>query len=149
MADAAKAARSSFTDIKRGAGEMAGETGYKMFEARHGVMLLAEEFGVHLPRALTSFIAGISPVGQAMEAAFPFLAIAVGATLLIEHLVKMREEGEKLTENQVKFGTAASNAFNALDQKLLQAGIHAAQQHALHPAQHCPSTSRGHEDRIL
>ncbi len=125
MADAAKTARGSFNDIKEGARACGAETGYSMTEARHGVMLLGEEFGVHIPRALTSFLAGLGPIGGAMEAAFPFLAIAVGATLLLEHLVKMREEGEKLTENQLKFGIAVQNAFNALDKQLLEAGIRA------------------------
>src|SRR6185437_14599018 len=91
MADAAKAARGSFNDIKDGAGQMGREVGTNMGEARHGVMLLGEEFGVHLPRALTSFLASLGPIGAAMEAAFPFLAIIVGATLLIEHLQKMKE----------------------------------------------------------
>jgi hypothetical protein len=125
MADAAKSARGAFTEIKGGAEGMAKETGANMFEARHGVMLLGEEFGIHLPRALTSFIASIGPIGAAMEAAFPFLAIAVGATLLIEALVKVHEEGEKLTTDQIKFGTAVENAFNSLDDKILQAQIRA------------------------
>ncbi len=125
LSDAARAARGAFTDIKGGSNEMGRSVGGNMMEARHGVMLLGEEFGVHLPRALTSFIASIGPIGAAMEAAFPFLAIAVGATLLIEHLVKMHEAGEKLTEDQIKFGTAAQNAFNQLDQKLLQSQIRA------------------------
>jgi len=94
-----------------------------MFEARHGVMLLGEEFGVHLPRALTSFIAGLSPIGHAMEAAFPFLAIAVGATLLLEHLSKLEAEGHKLTDSQMQFGTTVANVLNGLDNKLLEAGI--------------------------
>ena len=125
LADAAKAARGSFNDIKGGAGEMGGTVNYSMGEARHSVMLLGEEFGVHLPRALTTFIAGLGPIGPALEAAFPFLAIAVGATLLIEHLVKMHEAGEKLTTDQINFGTAANNAFNTLDEKLLQVQIKA------------------------
>lgn len=125
LADAAKAARGSFSDIKGGAGEMGGSVGYSMMEARHGVMLLGEEFGVHLPRALTTFLASIGPIGAAMEAAFPFLAVAVGATLLLEHLTKLQEAGEKLTEDQVSFGTAVNNAFNSLDQKLIQAQIKA------------------------
>jgi hypothetical protein len=125
LGDAARSARGAFTEIKGGAGEMGRSVGGSMTEARHGVMLLGEEFGVHLPRALTSFIASIGPVGAAMEAAFPFLAIAVGATLLIEHLVKMKEAGEKLTEDQVKFGTAVQNAFNQLDTRLIQAQIRA------------------------
>src|ERR1700692_3332063 len=106
LADAAQGARTSFNDIKEGAREMGRETGYSMMEARHGVMLLGEEFGVHLPRALTSFISSIGPIGSAMSAAFPFLAIIVGATLLLEHLHKLKEEGEQLTQSQLRFGTA-------------------------------------------
>jgi hypothetical protein len=123
LADAAKGARASFNDIKAGAQEMGRETGYSMMEARHGVMLLGEEFGVHLPRALTSFIASIGPIGSAMSAAFPFLAIVVGATLLLEHLHKLKEAGEKLTESQERFGTTTLDVLNKLDDKLLQAGI--------------------------
>jgi hypothetical protein len=95
MADAARAAKDSFTQIKSGAAEMGAETGYSMTEARHGVMLLGEEFGIHLPRGVTSFLASLGPVGAAMEAAFPFLAIAVGATFLIEKLTKIGEEGAR------------------------------------------------------
>jgi hypothetical protein len=123
MSDAAKAARGSFNEIKAGADEMGRATGGSMMEARHGVMLLGEEFGVHLPRALTSFIASIGPVGAAMEAAFPFLAVVVGATLLLEHLAKLKAEGQALTTSQVNFGTAVANVLNGLDQKLLEAGI--------------------------
>jgi len=90
-----------------------------------GVMLLGEEFGVHMPRALVSFIASLGPVGAAMEAAFPFLAIIVGATLLLEHLSKLREAGVKLEESQVQFGTTTANVLNGLNDKLLQAGIKA------------------------
>jgi hypothetical protein len=125
LSDAAKSARGAFSEIKQGSGEMGREVSGNMMEARHGVILLGEEFGVHLPRGVTSFLASIGPVGAAMEAAFPFLAIAVGATILIEHLVKMHEAGEKLTEDQGKFGTAVNNAFNQLDTKLIQAQIRA------------------------
>lgn len=125
LADAAKAARGSFKDIKEGAAEAGGETGFSMMEARHSVMMLGEEFGIHLPRALAGFIAGLGPLGPALEAAFPFLAIAGLATLLLEHLSKMHEAGEKLAADQISFGTAAQNAFNALDEKLVQAKIRA------------------------
>jgi hypothetical protein len=123
MAGAAKSAKGSFTEIKEGAREMGAETSYSMGEARHGVMLLGEEFGVHIPRALTSFISSIGPIGAAMEAAFPFLAIAVGATLIIEHLVKMREEAEKAANAQTAFGTTVDKSMTSLDDKLLRAGI--------------------------
>jgi hypothetical protein len=123
LSDAARAARGSFGEIRGGAREMGGEIGRTSGEARHAIMLLTEEFGGHMPRAIASFIASLGPVGAALEAAFPFLAIIVGATLLLEHLVKMHEAGEKLTEDQGKFATAVQNAFNSLDEKLLQAQI--------------------------
>jgi hypothetical protein len=125
LADAARGARGSFNDIKQDAQTMGRDVNVSMTEARHGVMLLGEEFGVHLPRALTSFIASIGPVGAAMEAAFPFLAIIVGATLLIEHLAKLKEAGHELTEAQVNFGTVAANTLNGINDKLLAAGIRA------------------------
>ncbi len=123
LADAAKGARGSFQEIKDSAADMGRSTAGSMGEARHGVMLLGEEFGVHLPRALTSFIASIGPIGAAMEAAFPFLAIIVGATLLLQHLAKLKAEGEKLTESQVQFGTTVANVLNGLNDKLLESGI--------------------------
>src|SRR5580700_4309668 len=125
LADAARNARGSFADIKDGAADMARSTSGSMMESRHGVQLVAEEFGVHLPRALTSFIASIGPVGEAMAAAFPFLALIVGATLLLEHLAKLKEAGEKLTLSQQNFGTTVANVLNGLNDKLLQAQIKA------------------------
>jgi hypothetical protein len=125
LSDAAKAARYSFGEIKADAAAMSRSTSGSMGEARHGVMLLGEEFGVHLPRGLTTFIASLGPVGAAMEAAFPFLAIIVGATLLLEHLGKLKEAGEKLTASQANFGHTVANVLNALDNKLLEAGIRA------------------------
>jgi chemotaxis protein histidine kinase CheA len=105
MAEAAQSARGAFKDIQQSSNEMAGgveeasgRVGYSMTEARHGVMMLGEEFGIHLPRGLTTFIASLGPVGAAMEAAFPFLAIILGATLLIEHLTKLGDAAEKASE---------------------------------------------------
>lgn len=122
MADAARSARGTFTEIGGGAQKMGETVGRTSGEARHGVMMLGEEFGVHLPRGLTTFIASLGPVGAAMEAAFPFIAIILGATLLLEHLNKLREAGMKLTEDQEKFKLAAQNAFNSMDDKILEAG---------------------------
>src|ERR1035441_3147116 len=82
MADAARSARGAFSDIEGGGSRMGQELNRTTGEARHGVMMLGEEFGIHLPRGLTTFIASLGPVGAAMEAAFPFIAIALGATLL-------------------------------------------------------------------
>jgi hypothetical protein len=125
MSDAAKSARTSFTDIKSGANDMGGAVGGAMGSSRQGVMLLAEEFGVHLPRGIVTFLSSLGPVGSAMTAAFPFVAIVVGASLLLQHLAKLKLDGQELTQDQIKFGTAALNAFRSLDEKLLASGIKA------------------------
>ncbi len=132
MSDAAKAARDAFKDIKDGSKEMAdgvaeasGATNYSMTEARHGVMMLGEEFGVHLPRGLTTFIASLGPVGAAMEMAFPFLAIILGATLLIEHLTKVGEAAEKAAEAGTKLDNDMTLGVNHAKEALIDAQIEA------------------------
>ena len=104
---------------------MGGHVSTNMFAARHSVMALSEAFGGQLPRVITAFISHIGPLGAALEAAFPFAAVALGAVLLIEHLEKLKAAGVKLTEDQTKFGTAVQTAFNTLDQRLLQSQIKA------------------------
>ena len=111
LSDAARNARGSFQEIKDGAREMSSVTGGSATEARHSVMMLGEEFGVHLPRGVTSFISSLGPVQAAMSAAFPFLAIAAGATILIEKLMKMEDEAAKsgrawtaITDDIAKWG---------------------------------------------
>ena len=123
MSEAAKSARGSFNEIKSGSSEMGGHVSTNMFASRHAVMAVSEAFGSTMPRAITALIVHIGPLGAALEAAFPFAAIALAAVLLLEHLSKLKEEGIKLTEDQIRFGTAVQVAFNSLDQKLLSAGI--------------------------
>jgi hypothetical protein len=125
MADAAKAARGSFNDIKSGAEDMARSTGGSMSEARHGVMLLGEEFGVHLPRGVTSFLTSLGPIAGAMEAAFPFLAIAVGAKILIDHLEKTGDSAAKVSAAWSKVGDIGAEAFDKMQGKLTAAQIRA------------------------
>jgi hypothetical protein len=63
---------------------------HSMMEARHGVMLLGEEMGIHMPRAVAGLIASIGPIGAAMEVAFPIL----GALALVEIIGKAIEKHE-------------------------------------------------------
>jgi len=132
LADAAKSARGSFQDIKASATEMgdgvaeaSGRTEYSMMGARHSVIMLGEEFGVHLPRGISTFIASLGPVGAALEIAFPFIAIILGATLLIEHLSKLHDEANKLADSQAGMAETIQSTFNKLDDKLLAVGIRA------------------------
>jgi hypothetical protein len=125
MSDAAKAARGSFNEIKAGADEMGRATGGSMMEARHGVMLLGEEFGVHLPRGVTMFISSLGPVAGAMSAAFPFLALAVGAKVLLDHLSKVEESGAKVSAAWRKVSDVGAEAMEHMQEKLTTAEIRA------------------------
>jgi hypothetical protein len=123
LADAAKGARGSFNDIKASARDMGESTRGSMMEARHGVMLLGEEFGVHLPRGVTTFLASLGPVATAMQAAFPFLAIAVGATFLIEKLLKIGETAEKTSKEWVAISDATAKWGESSKKELLDVQI--------------------------
>ncbi len=121
LAGAAKSARSSFAEIEGGAASMGDHVSTNMFASRHAIMAVSEAFGDTMPRAITALIVHIGPLGAALEAAFPYAAIGLAAVLIIEHMAKMREESEKLTSDQMKFGTAIQTTFNGLDEKLLEA----------------------------
>lgn len=97
-------------------------------EARGGIMVMDELIGIHLPRHVQSFVAMLPGVGAAMEAAFPVLAVvAIGVAIgeAAEKMVKFKEEAQKVANDQTALGTAVSNTFNSLNEKLLQAGIRA------------------------
>ena len=126
LADAARSARGSFDEIKDGARQMSagvkgasGEVNYSMMEARHSVMILGEEFGAHLPRALTTFVASLGPIGPALEAAFPFLAVILGATLLIEHLSKIGEAEKAMEEASRKLTDGMAENINKVDLEIV------------------------------
>lgn len=60
-----------------------------MAEARGEVALLGEEFGIHLPRHIRSFIAELPGVGEAMSAAFSATAVIFIAQALVQATDKL------------------------------------------------------------
>jgi hypothetical protein len=125
LADAARAARGSFSEIKDGAADAGRGTAYSLMEARHATMMLGDELGLKIPRALAGFISSLGPLGPALEAAFPLLALVAGAQLLIEHFAKLHEAGAKLSDSQMNFGTTVASVLNSLNDRLLEVGIRA------------------------
>jgi hypothetical protein len=63
---------------------------YSMMEARHGAMLMSEELGVKMPRAVASLVASVGPLGRVMALAFPIL----GAMMLIDIIAQIVEKFE-------------------------------------------------------
>ena len=102
--------------------------------ARGGIMVIDELIGIHIPRHVTALIAQMPLLGAAMEMAFPLLAVVAVGKAIFEFVDKLHTETDKLTEDQSKFQVATFNAFNALEQKLLEAGIHSDELHHNHLA---------------
>jgi len=72
------------------AAEEAGERiKFSMHEARGEVRLLGEEFGIHMPRHVSNFVATLPGVGEAMSAAFSATAVLFIAQALVQATDKL------------------------------------------------------------
>jgi len=126
MADAARSARKAFQDI----GDAAKSGGHAASEGtlnvRASLGLLDNTIrGAH--GAAMADLIHLFQDSKIVMAALPLAATTGGILLLaggiveaVEKIREMREEHEKLAEEMTNFGTAAQNAFNALDEKLLE-----------------------------
>jgi hypothetical protein len=105
-----------------------GRVSGSMREGREGVMLLEEATGVHLPRALTSLIASIGPVGAAFTAMLPILGV-VAAIEVVSKLVQAHEKAataaRELGNAEVDAGTKSTMVLQGLGDRLIEAGIKA------------------------
>ena len=79
---------------------------YSTMEARHAAMLLGEETGVHIPRALSGLISKSETLGPIMAKAFSGIAVLAFAELAVK-------AGEKLSE-----WIANTFIFTAAEQEL-------------------------------
>jgi hypothetical protein len=95
----AQSSRSAGNSAKEGVEQVT----HVSMEARHGVMMLGEEFGVRLPRAIAGFIASLGPVGAAMAAAFPILAIVALFDILSEKIISISEKPARIAEAWSKY----------------------------------------------
>ncbi len=118
ITEAGKAARKAGQDIKAGMEE--GK--YSMMEARHSIMMLGEEFGVHIPRGIQMMLSSLAPVGGLMAAAFPVIAIAAMVGIVEKVIAKINEYKEKAEASAVawsKLGEDGAEALHKLNEELL------------------------------
>lgn len=127
MADAARSARGAFNEIGHGAGKMSEEVEHHSIDVRHSIGLVDNFIrGAHA-QAIADMVRMYQSSALVMNA-LPLAATAAGIGLIggiafevAEHIKKMDEESEKLTDDLIKFGTASNTAFQSLDDKLLTA----------------------------
>lgn len=127
MAEAAKSARGAFNDIKASAKEGGEGVEKSAINAQQALGVLTNSLRGDVENALADIVREMSHTGVVM-AALPFAAAAGAAMLLVNVAVEVagkikewREEQEKLTQAQMKFGTTVDETFNGLDEKIIAA----------------------------
>jgi hypothetical protein len=92
---------------------------FSMREARGSMMLMSEEFGVHIPRHLQALIAEIPGVGAAFSAMLPIVGV-VAAIGIIGHLIEKHQEAAKeIAGGWESMGQTFSTTMAGLADKLL------------------------------
>ena len=101
--------------LKGSAGKAGEAMDHSMTDSRESVMLLGEEVGVHMPRALSMFVSKLPGVGAAMEMAFPIIGI-VAVIGIIGKLIEAHEKAKQamaaLPDQELKIGTAFAESMN-------------------------------------
>jgi hypothetical protein len=127
MADAARSARGAFNEISHGSGKMAEDVKEGSIDVRHSIGLVDNFIrGAHA-QAIADLVRMYGQSAIVMRT-LPLAATAAGIGLIggiafevYEKMHKLAEEEEKLTDDTVKYGTAANTVFRSLDDKLLAA----------------------------
>jgi hypothetical protein len=88
----------SLDEAKGSVGRFKSTIRAEMHEAKGSIALLGEEVGIHLPRHLQTFLAGLPGVAPALSAAFSSVAVIALAGILIETGKKVYEFIEKNEE---------------------------------------------------
>jgi hypothetical protein len=113
-------AATSFGEEAESAGEA---TGGSMREARGAIALMGEEIGIHVPRHLQTFIAGLPGVQAAMSAAFApvaiFALIEIGSKL-IEKIKEIAGHAQEVSEAWQKVQDDAESAFQHTGDEILR-----------------------------
>ena len=96
------------------------KSGYSMMEARHSIMGVGEEIGVHMPRFVSTFISHLGGIGPALAAAFAPVAI-IG---LIQVLSEVPAKFDEIIDKLAGWDEAARKAFDsqvALNHQIVEA----------------------------
>jgi hypothetical protein len=72
-------------------------------EARHAIMLLGEETGVHMPRAVAGLISRIGPLQGILSAAFPVIGVVALIAVLGKAMSAWDEHKKKAEEQRQSY----------------------------------------------
>lgn len=127
LADAARAARSSFADIGDAARAGSNRVVEGTTDVRHSLGLMDNAIRGNHAAAMVDLIR-LMQNSSIVMAALPFAGVIGGFLLfgsaivgVVRHFQELKAEEEKLRDAQTNLGTSIQDVFNALDVKLLQA----------------------------
>jgi len=89
-------------EVRQATKRMATQMKEHSLEARHGLHLVTEELGIHMPRVLQGFVAKLPGVTTAMSAAFNAVAIFALIAVVVEVTKKVYEFAETTLEAGAK-----------------------------------------------
>lgn len=89
--DAATQVQRKVKEMGEGFQEAGKKAEYSMMEARHAAMLLGEETGVRIPRALAGILAHSEALGPILASAFSLIAIPAFVELIVKGTEKMAD----------------------------------------------------------
>ncbi len=93
-----------------------------MRAARGSLMLIGDEFGVHLPREIRTMIAEIPGIGLALEAILPIMGVVFAAKMIYEFIEANEKAARELGEAWNKVGVTTNDIFAHIGDKLLEVG---------------------------
>ncbi len=102
--------KQGFADTGNASKDAADKMNYSMTEARHSIMELGAETGIHMPRAVASFVASVAPVGAILAAAFPAIAVIALIDVFGKAIDKIKELSES-AEKEAAAWAAVDRAF--------------------------------------
>jgi len=102
-------------EVRQESRRLSSEMREHSLEARHGIHLVTEEFGIHMPRALQGFVAKLPGVTSAMSAAFNTIAVVALISVLVEAGKKLSEFIDKNREAVEKNREAWSSIHDSIE----------------------------------
>ena len=114
--------KSDLDGLKGKAGEAGAAMDYSMLEARGSVVLLGDQFGVHMPREISRMIATIPGVGLALESLLPIMGVVFGAEMIYKWIEANEKAKAAAKAAWDGMDDAANAALHKMDEEILSTG---------------------------
>jgi hypothetical protein len=109
-----------FADDAEAAGE---RVDFSMREARGSLMLMGDEFGIHLPREIRTMIAEMPGIGIALESLLPIMGAVFAVGMIAKWMEAHKKAQEELATGWAAMGSQVIDTMSRLGDKLLEVAM--------------------------